>query len=229
VVFGFALGLLGLALTGLAIATGRSASPAALPVALGLLWPGLDLLLVGGAYLLRRPGVLGKQRDGSLAWWSMAVHLPLLVGTWVIWHLQRKVRSEPPSDEVYPGVWVGRRPFKRELPAGVALVVDLTAEFPVDPALGREVEVVLVPTLDGTAPDLEAARVVVDRLVADARPMLIHCAAGRGRSAAVAALLARRRGLAPTVEAAEALMRARRPGIGLNREQRALVRALAPE
>ena len=55
--------------------------------------------------------------------------LPYLALTWFAWHLRRLVSRQPCCHEVAPGLWLGRRPLAREVPAGVVLLVDLTAEF----------------------------------------------------------------------------------------------------
>jgi len=53
--------------------------------------------------------------------------------------------------------------------------------------------------------------------------MYIHCAQGRGRSAAVAAALLIRKGLAADVDEAERMLRAARPSIRISPAQRRLV------
>ena len=95
-----------------------------------LLWPAGSFLLIGGAYAHLGPRVCGKRADGRLAWWAVLLLLPYLLMTWTVWHVIRLLSRETCCDEVAPGVWVGRRPFVRDLPANISLIVDLTAEFP---------------------------------------------------------------------------------------------------
>jgi protein-tyrosine phosphatase len=54
-------------------------------------------------------------------------------------------------------------------------------------------------------------------------PVFIHCAAGRRRSATLAAAVIIARGLARDVDAAEALMKLKRPVVRLGQQQRALL------
>src|SRR5262245_28082319 len=126
-----------------------------------LLWPALSLALVAAAYARLGPRLFGKRPDGRLAWWAVLLLLPYLLLTWTLWHLHRLLSKEDPGNEVAPGVWVGRRPFVRELPPGVTLVVDLTAEFPAPRGLRAGREFVCLPTLDAMAPGEVRLREVV--------------------------------------------------------------------
>ena len=88
-----------------------------------------------------------------------------------------------------------------------------------------------LPTLDGTAPPADGLLKLVDTVESrdPSGPVYVHCAAGHGRSATVAAALMLRRGLAADVASAEATMREARPGIHLNRAQRACLAGLLDE
>ncbi|AKT41252.1 dual specificity protein phosphatase family protein [Chondromyces crocatus] len=183
-----------------------------------LLWPALSFVVVGAAYVARRPGLLGKRTDGTVAWWAMVLLGPYFLLARGVWRALR-LGGKPCADEVSPALWVGRRPFAWELPEGVRVIVDLTAEFPADGAVGRHPGYHCVPTLDGTAPEGEVLVALVERLRGE-EGVYLHCAAGHGRSATVAAALLLSRGLATTVDEAEAQLRRRRPGIRLNAAQR---------
>jgi len=188
-----------------------------------LLWPAAVLLAVAIVYLARAPRALGKRRDGSLAWWAWLAWAPLFGYMRLLHELARSFTDEPVADEVAPGVWVGRRPRRHELPPGIAIVVDLCAELPVAPGVAAGRSYLAIPTLDAMAPTPAEIAGAIAQITAVGGGAFIHCAFGHGRSATVAAALLVRRGDA-TLDDVESRMRARRPRIGLNAHQR---RALA--
>ena len=194
-----------------------------------LLWPALAFALVAAGYAGLGPGVFGKRGDGRLAWWAVLALLPYLLLAWTVWHLQRLLGREPCCHEVAPGVWLGRRPLGHEVPAGVVLVVDLTAEFFAARGVRAGRDYLVLPTLDGTAPDEARFRAVLAQLTGHAGPVYIHCAAGHGRSALLAAALLLARGLAADELQAEMLLRQARRGVRLKPAQRLLLRRLVAE
>ncbi len=199
-------------------------STAALSLLLGgfgllLLWPALNFSLLGLAYSLKNHALLGKKSDGTIALAQGFLFGPYLLLTWGVFHVSRLVTRETFADEVIPGLWVGRRPFVKELPIGAKIIVDMTAEFPVEPAIRKQLPFVCVPVLDGAAPSAKALDDLVTHL-RDKEGIFLHCAAGHGRSATIATALLLERGLATTIDDAEALLRVKRPGIRLNPLQR---------
>jgi len=184
-----------------------------------LLWPAAVLFAVAAVYAARAPGALGKRPDGTIAWWAWLVWAPLFGYMRLMHELARALTDEPVATEVAPGVWVGRRPRVGELPAGVAIVVDLCAELPELPQIVAGQAYLAVPALDATAPTAAQIARAVDAVIAAPGPAFIHCAFGHGRSATVAAAVLIRRGDA-TLGDVEQQMQHRRPRIGLNAEQR---------
>ena len=188
-----------------------------------LLWPAASFVLFALVYALNNPHLLGKRADGRLAWWSWPALGPVFVLLAVLWHLSRKLRREAVCHEVAPGLWLGRRPLRDEIPHGVRLVVDLTAEFAtVRGAIGGR-NYICLPTLDGLAPGSTEVEAVLARIEASDGPVYIHCALGHGRSALVAAAVLLRRGVVGDVGAAEAHLRERRPGVRLKGVQKRLL------
>lgn len=191
-----------------------------------LAWPALSYLIVAAGYLGLGPRVFGKRGDGRRSWWAFVLLMPYLTLTWVLWHIYRRWGNRPCCHEVAPGLWLGRRPLRHELPADVALIVDVTAEFsPARGVVGGR-EYLTVPTLDGTPSREAEVRAVLARLAEQDGTVFIHCAAGHGRSALVAAGVLLARGLASDAKQAEEMLRAVRPGVRLNREQRRLLKQL---
>lgn len=195
-----------------------------------LLWPAAGFFLVAAAYAGVGPRVFGKRPDGSLRPANLGLLLPFFLFAWGVWHLQRLMSRSPAWHEVAPGVYLARRLLPGEVPAGVRLVVDLTAEFP-EPAgvrAGRDYR--SLPTLDGFAPDESRLRALVAELTAHPGPVLVHCANGSGRSGTVVAAVLVARGLAADARTAVAMVRAVRGGVRLKPAQRrALERVILTE
>jgi hypothetical protein len=118
-----------------------------------LYWLSLDLVGMGLAYLVNWKAVFGKTAAGSLRIGQLVVMLPYLAFTWSVWRLQYAMSAEPIWDPVAPGLFVGRRCRFDQLPAGIAKVLDFTAEFPGDRQTRRTLSWRSVPVLDGCAPD----------------------------------------------------------------------------
>ena len=191
-------------------------------VAWALLWPAASFAFFASAYALRRPRLLGKRPDGRLAWWAYLALGPVFAVLAVVWHLQRRLRRETASHEIVPGLWLGRRPLRGEIPPGVRLVVDLTAEFAVARGVIGQREYVCLPTLDGLAPSQAEVEAVLARIEA-CGVVYVHCAMGHGRSALVVAAVLLRRGVVGSVPEAERWIRAWRPGVRLKGIQRRLL------
>ena len=199
------------------------------PWGLLLWWIAGTAILIGKAYLIPWPGVMGKRASGIVPMYRSAILLPHVLFTiWMGW-LKSRLSREPIWDEVAPGLYVGRRCPGDELPEGIEVVVDLTCERTEPRGLREAPTYYCLPTLDGTAPERRRYRALVKRLIPDLRPMYIHCAMGHSRSATVAAGVIIGRDIVKTVAAAEQLMKRVRPKVHLTRTQRVLVEELVEE
>jgi protein-tyrosine phosphatase len=185
-----------------------------------LAWPAVSFLVVALAYATSRPGLLGKRPGGHIAWWAIVLHLPFFALTWGFWHGHRLSSRKPACHEVVPGVWIGRRLLPVEVPPGVTLVIDLTAEFPERRAVRGGRTYLCLPTLDGTASALDAAVVAAEQAAGWPGGVLIHCGFGYERTGVFAAAVLLARGHAADPVAALALVRAVRPGVRPNPAQR---------
>lgn len=166
------------------------------------------------------------------SWVARLLLAPHRWGAWAFLLVKVRMRGERHLDEVVPGLYLGRRPLlgdrERNKTFALNCVVDLCVEFPPSgPVVGvAEEDYLAIHTLDGTAPALEDVKHAVDWMeekLAAGRKILVHCAAGHGRSATVVAALLISRGLATDADSAERLMKAVRPLVSLNRSQRRLV------
>jgi protein-tyrosine phosphatase len=195
-----------------------------------LLWPAASFAVVAAGYAIVGPRAMGKDPAGDFHWWSRIVLLPFRMFVIFGWYVGRLFTPGPPSSEIVPGVWLGRRVAARHLPPGTGVVIDMTSEI----AVPRRVRDGLrryrcVPTLDRGIPDLAAAQAALDEAVqvaSEGGGVYIHCAQGFGRSAALVAALLIRRGECRDVDEAEARLRTLRPGVKLTRQQRRFVMQL---
>ncbi len=183
------------------------------------LWPATAFFVVGLGYLRFGARVFGKRDDGTLPASTRLLLLPYLLVAWGIWSLIR-LGPERCWDRVAPGVYLGRRPYPRELPPDVKLVVDLTSEFARSIPKSSPIEYLCLPILDASMPSVSELDALVRRVAAHAGPVYIHCAQGHGRSAVVAGALLVSRGIARDALDAESLMKSIRPGVHMSRLQR---------
>lgn len=186
-----------------------------------MVWLGLSCGVVGAAFLLNEPRLMGKRLDGTFNGGFFLLLAPFFAATWLAWRL-RRYRREPCWAEIVPGLFLGRLALPDELPPGTELVVDLTCEL-AEPRVIRQKNYRCLPTLDGFAPDQQQFVSLVREIAAHPKPVFIHCAAGHGRSATLAAAVLLARGSVGDLAGAEALLRLRRPGVRFSAAQRRLL------
>jgi len=181
-----------------------------------LTWAGAATTYVGGAYVLRRPGMVGK---GHLV--AHIGLLPvLLAARGAARVVQKRMRAW--KVELVPGLWVGGWPH-RGVPDLAQL--DLTAELP---RRGAALRYRNIPMLDGAPPAPAAWRDAVEQVLAWRReglPVLVHCAYGHGRSVAVCIGVLVAEGRFSTWQAAHAHVLGLRPRARMTGAQRRMVEA----
>ncbi len=198
------------------------------PWGVPMVWPALALTIVTAGYLGLGARIYRKS-EGRLPLSTRFVLGPVLVGQRLsLLYYSRQCR---PWDEVVPGVWIGRQLSGREadaaVRAGVAAVLDLTAEFS-EARPFRALAYHSLPILDLTAPTPAQVREAVGfiRRHAGNGVVYIHCKIGYSRTAAVvSAYLMDTDG--GTADAAIERLRAARPSLVVRRESRALLDSLA--
>jgi protein-tyrosine phosphatase len=156
--------------------------------------------------------------DGAMLPAMRALLAPYLAGAWL--NQRWWARKETASDEIVPGIWLGRLPRRADRDAkAIASMVDVCAELPVDKS-GLAYRA--VPMLDMVVPDLAQLDSAV-KAIAElecVRPTLVCCAAGYSRSAAAVAAWLLASGRAASVDDAIDCIRAKRPRIVLGRRHR---------
>lgn len=189
-----------------------------------LCWWGIGFAVIGAGYARLAPVVFGKTKEGGRRRLQRVVLLPYLVSNYLTWYLRHfLLTKEDVCNEIAPGIWLGRRPLDHELPPAITTVVDLTAEFTASEKI-RRLNYICLPTLDGMAPPASAFGELIYNLAqACDQNIYIHCAAGHGRSAAVAVALLVERGIANDLTEAEQLIKNRRPRISIKAPQKALL------
>ena len=193
-----------------------------------MLWPGVSFFLVGFCYAGLGPGLFGKRADGRMHWFSLLILLPYLLLAWGTWHVRRWLVRKPALHQVRPGLYIGRRLLNGELPPDIAVVVDLTAEFPAAREMRQRTRYIACPCLDAMIPGEERVRELVELLLEEKEPILIHCANGHGRSAMLVAAVLMGRGEFSSVEETEKFLQSIRPGVGLTGPQKKLMQRLFP-
>ena len=189
------------------------------------LWPAASFAVVALGYLGLGSRVFGKRADGTLPLRTRLGMFPYLVLAWVIWQGLRRTRV-PPYSLVAPGIYLSRRLKPEELPPEVELIVDMTSEFETSMAWRAGRRYRALPTLDAHVPADDEFALAVEEVAASSEVVLVHCAAGLGRSASFVAAVLIRRGLAGDFAEAERILRAQRP-IRIGRAQRELVLRVA--
>ena len=184
--------------------------------ALILLWPGLSFLMVAVAYSGIGVAVFGKKPDGSRTAWAIIYLLPYLIFSWLLWAVRRLISREACCNEIAPGLWLGRRPYRSELPQGTTCVVDLACEFNAAKGLTAQVDYISLPTLDTLPPPFSDLTAMLERVSAHPGTIYVHCALGHGRSAMFAAAILLTRGLAQTPAEALRIIQNVRPSVRLS-------------
>ena len=183
-------------------------------------------LICGLSYAWIGPGIFRKDSRGLIPPLLKLIHRPWFWEYTLVVAIDRWIGLDP-ANEIYPGLWLSRKLLRKELPPGIKLVVDMTAEFPKMSGLDNEIEYVCLPTLDGCAPERLAFKKLVRFVASHDGPVLIHCARGQGRSATLMAAVLLQRGIANNVEDACSIMKQKRPRVHLHRGQKRLLNSVS--
>lgn len=184
------------------------------PLAWSLCWLALALFLVSLAYGGLGLGVFQKTVSGRH---GLASQILLAPYRWLAWVNARAwTWRQPASVEICDGLWLGRLPLPWEADhVRFHRVLDVTAELYV-----RHAGLISVPMLDLVVPTpdrlREAARHLMQWDTQVHRPVLVCCALGYSRSAAVVLTWLCLSGRSVSLDVAVALVRSRRPQVILS-------------
>ena len=184
-----------------------------------VLWLTASAVLLHLAYAENDHHAFAKRDDGRLPLWVRIVLLPFYLPFRMRQIALTVFSSESATDQLIPGVYIGRRPIRRsDFPQDVTVIVDLAAECAAANVV-RDGSVRIV-----SFPVLEAGVRGVSDLVAciDALPeqgILIHCAQGHGRTGFFACAFLLRRGEVQNLSEALALLTSVRPRAKLRQAQ----------
>lgn len=180
-----------------------------------LLYPCLSLSLVAMGYLFVGPAVFRK-RDGVLTFPAVVMLGPYLLGMWVHRFIHWR-RNAYEISRITPRLYLAGRPVgdtAKEAAGRFNAWLDVTLERST-PAPLRHRLGLCVPILDLIRPGAEELKQAVHFLAAQEPqgPVLVFCALGLGRSAAITAAYIVATDQAPTAREAYAMIRAVRPGV----------------
>ncbi|EFN58779.1 hypothetical protein CHLNCDRAFT_56882 [Chlorella variabilis] len=178
----------------------------------------------------RTTGLLGKRADGTIDPVRFTLLWPYHVGLRAKLALQRRFSSEPSFDQVTPDHYIGAWPSEQNLvPTVHPAVLDVTCELPLQLAPPAYLNLAVWDTHAPTPAQIDQGVQWAMQQRAAGRPILVHCAHGHGRSATVLGAILIAEGVAKGAADAEAVMKAERPRVRLNRRQRAALKQWVAE
>ncbi len=185
-----------------------------------LVYPAISFAIVAIGYFGFGPTIFGKSSDGKRKWLATFFLLPYLFLTLVTWHLLRLLSRESSTNQLDTDFLLSRRLLGREMPESVMSVVDLTCEL-LEPRNIRQTKRYLCfPILDASSPKRLELVSLAKEILDLPKPTLIHCAQGHGRTGLIAAAVLIVSRKAQSAKEAISMVKAVRPGIELNSEQK---------
>jgi diacylglycerol kinase (ATP) len=196
--------------------------------ALPFAWLSISLFAVSAAYWRSAPQIFRKKQNGSIPLYIRWIFIPFLLGVQLYNSWARRADKVPAIQKIQDNLFLACRLFPSDMAAlqreGVKAILDVTAEFDgLDwSSQAEDLAYFNIPVLDHQSPaseDLLRAVNWIDNQLRAERPVVIHCALGRGRSVFVTAayLLSKNKDL--TVDEALSAIRSIRSTANLNKKQ----------
>ncbi len=183
-------------------------------------WLALNLITIGLAYGGLGVKLLGKKPNGKIAKSSLILLFPYFSLTWITWRLWIFIKKDQCCQEVCPKIWLGRKPFKKQIPECIDLIVDLTSEFPVSRQVKAGRDYICLPILDASVPSPETFAGLIQILSRWQGNIYIYCGQGNGRAPTVIIGYLIFQGIVKNVHEAETYLKKIRPSINLSKSQR---------
>ena len=193
---------------------------------LWLLWPAAACLLAAAAYARLGAAAMQKQANGKHTLAATWLLLPHRVGAYL--NMRLWLRTQPLSAEVLPGqLHIGSMLAL----SGFQTALDVCAELPLASVKGLPKHYACLPMLDMVPPpavDLaQAAEILQNLMTRQHAPVLVCCALGYGRSAAVVLTWLLKYGGCANLESALLILKQARPKMVLPPETALAVLAAA--
>lgn len=156
------------------------------------LWVAASLSAVALAYHKNWAGIFRKSANGSIPTAIRWVFLPFFIGIGVYNFIKRRLDDSPLVQQIDDDLYIGSRLFESDIAKlqehGIAAILDLTAEFDGLGIAAEEdepFEYLNIPVLDHMVPkdtQIEQACRWIKTQHDNNKPVVVHCALGRGRS-----------------------------------------------
>lgn len=140
--------------------------------------------------------------DGSLSWYRVVLFAPYYVAVAALMIVSQALgvmSSHKSYTEVHQGIFVGDYFSSFKSGKRWRSIVDITNELP---RLGDSKEYLNIPSWDGCPPTIQSIQAVCKFVQSCQKPVLIHCAHGKGRSVTVTAAVLVYLGLVKSVDEA---------------------------
>lgn len=140
--------------------------------------------------------------DGSLLWYRVVIFAPYFVAVAALMIVSQTLgvmSSHKSYTEVCQGIFVGDYFSSFKSGKRWGSIVDITNELP---RLGESKEYLNIPSWDGCPPTIQSIQAACKFVESCQKPVLIHCAHGKGRSVTVTAAVLVYLGLVKSVDEA---------------------------
>ncbi len=197
-----------------------------LKLVLGYWSLGVFSLVLAGSWLTRFQWLTGKcPKDGRINLLKASCFLPYYAAVLILMIGGKAIssfRRWQSYSEIYDGIYVGDyySSFVQNIAWGS--IIDVTNELP---RFGHCREYLNIQSWDGCPPSVDNIQKAVVFAKTAPRPLLIHCAHGKGRSATVATALLRAIGPFSSIESAIECIKKSRPQTRVNIRMRKVLKA----